>query len=691
MQSFYNGEVTYDLNGFYLQKRFYDHNDATGYDYKYLDTRDLDATGKPKVKDEAYAVTNAFDYEYVSKRYSNVDFTFAGGSVPTSDNIRLVEDMDNQSSYYSPLWPDDYLFFGQHLTYGYVDGRSHQDFPSNITKDGDRLQPDGTRSNRVYRAPAYFQSKSMNMAYYNPFAIFADHKKNDANTLVHHNMTAVDFTGSNGDLAGGYKQGLQADGLFFPPMLDNDGLTAIRNEGITKNWLVYTPAAIDGQPNAADSKTNDVVLDYLQEYDFASQVTNATYRSVAAQDEENQIIHGHAVVKTGADSFSSPADRDHFLVDKQDFNAPIAYSIASGHRMWYQRRPETYVDRRKGWEGISLPFSAELVSTNQKGEITHFYETDDAFQKSKNETDSKIGHEYWLREFKEGGAVSSTDNDIFEANFGYPTSAPSGFPASLTDKSYTNTFLWDYYYRKSSAARPDKNGDLYQQQYYAAARTYEDYAYAAAAKPYIIGFPGTTYYEFDLSGGWQAANSADEIDQLGKQVITFASPIAASIAVSDDETAAAKVTADGYVFTPNYMTKDVDAGAYMLNAEGSSYEVTAAATAGVPFRPYFTKAPGGVKEFRGARSIAFNQVRESLGHDEDPSEPDDDAEGLFVSSQRGKIVVESKLQAEKNVRIVNAVGITVHSYTIQPGQIVETPITADGVYIVNNKKLSVKR
>ena len=690
MQSFYNGEVTYDLNGFYLQKRFYDHNDATGYAYKYLDTRDLDGTGKPKVKDEAYAVTNAFDYEYVSKRYSNVDFTFAGGSVPTSDNIRLVEDMDNQSSYYSPLWPDDYLFFGQHLTYGYVDGRSHQDFPSNITKDGDRLQPDGTRSNRVYRAPAYFQSKSMNMAYYNPFAIFADHKKNDANTLVHHNMTAVDFTGSNGDLAGGYKQGLQADGLFFPPMLDNDGLTAIRNEGITKNWLVYTPAAIDGQPNAADSKTNDVVLDYLQEYDFASQVTNATYRSVAAQDEENQIIHGHAVVKTGTDSFSSPADRDHFLVDKQDFNAPIAYSIASGHRMWYQRRPDTYVDRRKGWEGISLPFSAELVSTNQKGEITHFYETDDAFQKSKNGTDTKLGHEYWLREFKEGGAVSSTDNDIFEANFGYPTSAPSGFPASLTDKSYTNTFLWDYYYRKSSAARPDKNGDLYQQQYYAAARTYEDYAYAAAAKPYIIGFPGTTYYEFDLSGGWQAANSADEIDQLGKQVITFASPIAASIAVSDDETAAGKVTADGYVFTPNYMTKDVDAGAYMLNAEGSSYEVTAAATAGVPFRPYFTKAPGGVKEFRGARSIAFNQVRGSLGNDEGPSEPDDSLDGeLKITSKHSRIIVKSGLNEETTVRIVNVGGSVINSFTIQPGEVVETHVAA-GVYLVNQTKIAVK-
>ena len=691
MQSFYNGEVAYNLNGFYLQKRFFDHDNATGYDYQYLDTRDLDGEGKPQVKTEHYPLTNTFDYTYVSDRYGNVDFTFAGGSVPTSDDIRLVEDTEHQSTYYSPLWPDDYLFFGQRLTYGYVDDRTHQDFPSNIAKNSGRLQTDGARSNRVYRAPAYFQSKAMDKAYYNPYAVFADHKKDDASVLVHHNMTAIDFTGSNGDLAGGYKEGLQTNGHFFPPLLDNDGITALRNEGLTKNWLVYTPNVVEGQPTAADSKTNDVVLDYLQEYNYDTQVTNAVYRSVAAQDEESQIIHGHAVVKTGADSFSAPADRDHFLVDKQDFNAPIGYNIAAGHRMWYQRRPDTYVDRVKGWEGISLPFSVETVSTNEKGEITHFYETDDDFQKSKNGTDSKIGHEYWLREFKAGGAVSSTDTDIFEANFGYPASAPADIPASLKDKEYTNTFLWDYYYREASAPRPDKNSDTYQQDYYATGHTYEDYAYGAAAKPYIIGFPGTTYYEFDLSGAWKASNSASEINQLGRQVISFASPTGISIAVSDDEVDAAKVTADGYAFTPNYMTKDVAAGAYVLNAAGSSYEVTTAATAGVPFRPYFTAVSGGVKEHGGARYIAFNQIRESLGHDEDPSEPDDDAEGLFVSSQRGKIVVESKLQAEKNVRIVNAVGITVHSYTIQPGQIVETPITADGVYIVNNKKLSVKR
>ena len=48
LSAFYNGEVTYDLNGFYLNKRYFDHDAATGYDYNYLDTKDLDADNKPR-------------------------------------------------------------------------------------------------------------------------------------------------------------------------------------------------------------------------------------------------------------------------------------------------------------------------------------------------------------------------------------------------------------------------------------------------------------------------------------------------------------------------------------------------------------------------------------------------------------------------------------------------------------------
>ena len=684
LQSFYNGEVAYDLNGFYLNKRYYDQTDDTGYNYKYLDSHDLDSNNKPRVKEEHYPETNTFDYEYVSNRYSNVDFTFAGGSVPSSDDERLVVDIDNQTSYYCPIWPDDYLFFGQRLTYGYVDGYPHQDTPTTIAKSSGRLQTDGTHSNRVYRAPAYFQSKAMSMAYYNPQAIFADHKNGDVNTPVHRNMTAIDFTGSNGDVSGGYKLGLQANGHFFPPLLDIDGLTALRNEGLTKNWLVYTPNT------TSDSETNRVVLDYLREYNF--QESNVAYRSVAAQDAEYQQIHGHAVEKLDDTHFRAPADRDHFLVDKQDFNAPISYDIAAGHRMWYQRRPDTYVDRTKGWEGISIPFSAELVTTQQKGEITHFYETNDPLQLSKNNTGSKIGHEYWLREFTAGGAIDTNNHSIYVANFGYPSAQPAW--ATGLDKEYTNTFLWDYYYQYASADRQDYNQDIYQQDYYKASKIFPDYAYAAAAKPYIIGFPGTTYYEFDLSGEWKASYSYQEINKLNKQVITFAShesspstnnPV--TIAVSDDERDAAAVTADGYTFWPNYLSKDVAAGAFMMKADGSSYEVTANATAGVPFRPYFAVANSPVK---GTQEITFSATRALLGHDEQQPENSEEFTGeLKIKTKRGRIIVTSGLNDVTTVHIISAAGALIRTFKIEPGETVETQVIT-GIYLVNQTKVAVK-
>ena len=733
LQSFHNGEVAYDLNGFYLNKRYYDHNDATGYDYNYLDTKDLDTNNKPTVKEEHYPITDHFDYEYVANRYSNVDFTFAGGSVPTADDERLVVDLVNEKTYYAPIWPDDYLFFGQQLTYGYVDGRPHQEFPSYITKSSGRLETDGTLSNRVYRAPAYFRSKEMSMAYYNPQALFADHKNGDENAPVHRYMTAIDFTGSNGDVAGGYKEGLQSNGHFFPPLLDNDGLTALRNEGLTKNWLVYTPTADAGNADAPESMTNRVVLDYLKEYDYVE--TNPTYRTVAATDENHQTIHGHAVVKLAENSFSAPADRDHFLVDKQDFNAPMAYNIADGHRMWYQRRPDSYVDRSKGWEGISIPFSAEVVTTPRKGEITHFYS---GSRDSYNDTNTKLGHEYWLREFMAGGVISTANANIFEANFTYPSTQPDW--AAGMSKSYTNTFLWDYYYQYNSTPRPDKNTDIYQQDYYKEAKTYANYAYAAAAKPYIIGFPGTTYYEFDLSGAWKASNSYDEINQLAKQVITFASYEASSskpvsIAVSDDEMETAKVTADGYVFHPNYLGKEVAAGAYMMSsnvysavangttltnggtyytsnagegqflatgtevsdgtnyfvqtkAAGASFDITAAATPGVPFRPYFTAvAPNPVK---GVQEITFSDTRASLGSEEQMPDIDEHLDGrLDITTKRGRIIVASYMPEETTVHIVNTAGIVIQAYDIAPGEIVETRVPT-GIYIVNRTKVSVK-
>ena len=673
-RAFYNGEVAYNLNGFYLNKRYYDNNTSwTGSKimYKYLKLN-ADGTLSDELASSSYPDTYAYYpskesklYGYVENRFADGDFIYADGNIPDGNNVRLrmvttgEGDQAVTTSSYAPVWPDDYIFFGQSLNYGHVDGRTHQDYPSHINKAGDNVLAtvDG---NRVYRAPAYFQSKNMGVAYFNPYAVFAQTKKDAADVIAYKDMTAIDFTG-HGD--SGYEKGLQSNGAFYPPLLDDGGLNDFRNINLTKNLLVYT-----GVSTAAATKTNDVVKGYL--VDGTYRETDNTYRTVAEWDSN---IRGHWVQKT--DDGYYIAQRDHLLVDKQDFNAPIGYKYASGTRMWYQRKPDNFVDRRIGWETVSLPFTAELVTTDVKGEITHFYHG------------NTTGHEYWLREYV--GKKAET-GDVFTATFNYPQKGN-------TDRTVTNTFLWDYYYKNiGKHNQSDLNGDIYQE-YYSSSRTHEDYPLLIGGTPYIIGFPGKTYYEFDLSGEWAPqTTSLPSPEQVRKQTITFVSKDGEIIGVSDDEVKQNAVYKDNYTFVPNYMSKKMEG--YLLNTAGGSFDKTTAATEAVPFRPYFVA--GSVTAQAPSRKVVehifFDSDDLSFSFDDnDPSQGEAAGELTFYGKER-VIGVKSSLRVVTDVTIVNTSGLTITSFTIKPNESIETTMPMSGVYIIRaaggkyNKKITVK-
>lgn len=368
-----------------------------------------------------------------------------------------------------------------------------------------------------------------------------------------------------------------------------------------------------------------------------------------------------------------------WLIDKQDFNCPISYQFASGKRMWYQRMPDLYVDITKGWETVSLPFTAELVTTQDKGEITHFYSGSQTIEGS----DAKIGHEYWLRKYIGEKAGTTVTNGIFTAAFNYPNSAGDA-------KNVGNKFLWDYYYSKNTQL--DKNADTYQT-YYSEARNMPQYPLLATAEPYIIGFPGRTYYEFDLSGEFVAKNTAPTTPaQLSKQAISFVSNPAITIAVSDDELKV--VTAEtNYSFMPNYMSKK-EVG-FLMNATGSSFDVTpAGGSATVPFRPYFVASPAPAPSYDVTRSIHFDSSESSFAIGDDPS--DELAGELRFSVKPRRLVTSSTLRKPADVQIYSTSGVVISSFTIQPGETVETDINTSGVYIVRaangryTKKLTLK-
>jgi len=694
-QEFYNGTVAYNLNNFYLYKRYSDQMVTSGNENEKYSYFTIDNKGKLVLQNNHYYTANAAlcstgheDKEsnvimYVEDRFADGDFRYAGGTIPDSEDERFytwtVTDPDTGKetveSTFFPIWPDDYIFFGQKLTYGWA-VEAHQDVPAAVVRDGGRLFY-GNDANRVYRAPAYYRSKTMGVAHFNQQAYLAQTKKDVPTTLAYPNMTAIDFAGHNDmhdeatEAQKPYELGMNA-GKFYAPLLDDDGLRGIVNCDETKNLLAYAPAE-------ADNKQTLGVLDaYFSEPIYENHYDNSIgYRLVS--EAATATVHGHLVQNT------LKAINDHLLVDHQDFNAPFAYDFDKDHLMWYQRIPadEEYVDLTKGWQGISVPFTAELVTTNQKGEITHFYSGSD---ESHNETETKTkkGHEYWLRQLTDGAPMTEKSTGVLEANFHYPAAAGD-------NKTVGNTFLWDYYYKNESVHdQQDKNADTYLEyrQYYKTARSYAKYPMLSAATPYILGLPGQTYYEFDLSGKFEALNTAADISKLGKQIITLASNKGEHIGVSDDEMTGMVAKFGGnYTFKPSYMNETLSAdNYYALNAAGNSYDKVTATTNVSAFRPYFV-GPAATS----ARQYVPKQIVFGAANGELKDGPESALDGgLEIYVKDHKIVTTSHLKEATTISIVNVSGIHLADYVLKPGDTIETPVHNAGVFIVNKKKVFVR-
>ena len=674
LDAFHDGDVAYNLNGFYLYKRYSDKATTAGMDYQFYTVGSDNTLSAPQTKwysdNRTICSSGVNGGKYVEDRFADGDFRFANGTVPETADERTYYNTSTKVTSYYPIWPDDYIYFGQMLTFRWNDLRPHEEVPSHIYKSGDRLVTTDW-SNRVYRAPAYYGNSTMDVAHFNPHVNLVAYAKqqNAADTNPHPaypGMTAIDFKGHNDT---SYNLGWNGN-YFYQPLLDDDGIQSIVNRDETANLLVYAPSATDNQ------QTYTVLTNYFKEPAFSGYYDSTDpYRRVDIAPTNE--IFGH-LVQSGLTTTS-----DHLLVDEEDFNCPISYSMGVGYRMWYQRTPDNFVtitenNKTTGWEGICLPFEAELVTTEDKGEITHFYGS------------STTGHEYWLREYK-GGAPLASNNKIFEGKF-------NSMAAGNNTKNYTNTYLWDYYYsyddNTNSSIDVDKNQEAYQTTYYKTAHSYSDYPYNVVGKPYLVGFPGASYYEFDLSGVWTPSNRySGTVPNPGSQVITFASKATVSdenkvtIGVSDTELNNGKTSADGYTYVPNYINRklETDGAGYILADDGGSYvKNEAGATVGA-FRPYIVQTSA-VSPTRGAepndveRVVFSNDYPDRLLPHADPS---DKLYGtLDIYGKKGMIVVKSSLRYTVDVSIYTPVGIKLNGFVVKAGETVETPITRDGVYIV---------
>lgn len=571
------GKVAYDLNQYYLKKA----GKLTGNTKTYTYVEDYYRNGDYQyahIADENSGVTylrkgSGLMGDLTTPRYYIMD--------QTAHNTEHTADIRWSKDHYEPLLNakgmNDYLYFGQELQL-----QPEKEHPIAITSH--KVE---AALNRVWRTDGYYGSKATGKFHYNAAIYNEDYM---ATYVLDPKTTAVNFN-VNDENASKFHGFGTAD-------------------GVTRNLLVYTAKGTTAANEAAD-------------------VVSKALAYTATLPEAG--IRGHHITKNGQ---TWNAEMLH-LVDKQTFNAPIAFNVTG--KSWYVRNPETetgYVEKvGAGWESICLPFAVDK-STLSTGiqmynestgaasqlvkDITFFYGTpaDGTTVANNNNT---LRHHYWFREL-----ASVAGN---QAAFSRPASAitAGGF------KAYT---------------------------------------------PYIVSFPGSRYYEFDMTG----------------QTVTFSNAGGATIAVTDD--AIATVTKNGAAYHAAFANEEGTAGKYAIevggadDVQGIKFEKNQPIYA---FRGYMTGSSSSAKAMASSFNDAIyisTDIRSIESLNEDENSADIEGEYLRVYDAEGhSIGVESSY--ETKLSVYTAAGQLVRILDVRPGNSKYSGF-APGIYIINEKKLYIR-
>ena len=125
---------------------------------------------------------------------------------------------------------------------------------------------------------------------------------------------------------------------------------------------------------------------------------------------------------------------------------------------------------------------------------------------------------------------------------------------------------------------------------------------------------------------------------------------------------------------------------FVLSAEGDCYVKTAGATISA-FRPYIVVA-GSEPQTRGTEPkenvervvFEMDDSGNFFAHGDPKNNLNDGTMDIYAKRQ--KVIVESNLRYVTDVRIVNVAGMTLSSFSIEPGETIDTRVESAGVYIV---------
>ncbi len=667
-EDFNNGTVAYNLNQYYLEAR------------KYILTEKKAGRATPT----SATIADQTAVEYLKNYYANGDYQYARRSAEGSEYLRTDDNphytVDVQTGFdtyetfhntehpvdvaravdkdvqgnYLPLFnaakndpedfvdaptvvKNDYIFFGQDLQ------ATPEAHPSTITS-----HEVANMTNRVYRASGFYQSKVDKGFHFN-----ASGDAQRIITYVHDpKTTAIDFTGKRDEEN---NASIPSDGLldvansqkiYYAPALDlPPAFYAMRMDaGVTQNLLVYTD-----NRTAVDNEIAKVAATTLNYTD----------------DTDERDIKGHHVIGTQSGDparYTSYTAAKMHLVDMEDFNAPVQFTAT---KAWYVRNPSTetgYVNEAgKAWSSVSLPFTVETAtlstgierhrdnfnngSIGTQTDITYFYGSDTKASSDKAHT--ILNHEFWLRNM----TAVATSEGVTKATFKRPVYSIDGKTQNSDDAN-------------------------------------DSFRSFAAYKPFIVSFPGSKFYEFNMEG----------------QTITFGATDAV-VKVTDEAVVDSATTVSSYKHFGAYLNNSGTAGAYAINVsgEGDKFENSAAV---YPFRSYITTSATPLAG--NSMDIDFNVQSSMVNADyiligDDSSQKLEDVldgdierdpdggitteQGLRVYGVGQRIVVISDFAT--TLPVYTATGALVRILDVRPGTATYSGFK-QGVYIVDRKKIRLR-
>ena len=690
------GKVAYELNEYYLYKRYEKAGGTPKNDYveKYYADGDYLYAG--------YSYDNHFEgSEFIRDAY----LPNYGYAVTTHDVTHPVDEsraeIEGGVVTYKPLFNEnkvnanrqknDYFFFGQILdaeTKGRDEAVLNYTLPAPraVDEESDAYNLVGDMTNRIYRAGGYYGGKYDNGFYYN------------SDAYVHDNgITAIDFYGYDDPTVEGqkvYTKDAEMGGNISSPTgtgmnyyypVSDYGMSSIDlDDGVTRNLLLYARTASDRAGILAKFNYTDAVdeVEATPESDIKAHIIDL------AATPTTEYLH---LVERTADNKNSEGG-DCF---NNDFNCPIAFTVY--HRAWYTRVPRYYAaNKNDAWEGMSLPFSVNSVVASFNGEISHFYGADNA-NAANDATDANntsVGHEYWLRGFVDADASSET----VKATFSRPGAGQFTGGTLTGDYSYFNSHFSDIY------------GTIYGENefsIYNDVRNFTGYYFQQGYVPYIISFPGAAFKEFDLSGdfnealtlgnhaAWDAVGDAHGFsfveEAMQPQKITFSwygdnsnvsnlnDANANIVGVTDDRVDATATTVGTITHHAAFSALN-NSGIYGIDERGTSFSVSNAEV--LPFRTYMTVSSS-AKAFAKPQNILIYEG----GIEELPQAEDAEINGLRIYAKNRKIYVESPTAL--SLSLYTTTGQLVRIFDVVPGTNTYSGF-ANGIYIIGKKKLYIK-